>query len=155
MSDIGLTYDTLTGAADVVIGAADLQTDAGLEAAVMLSLNTDRRAEAGDELPDGQTDRRGWWADGLGEPADDRWGSRLWLLDRSKRTPDVLTRAETYAREALQWLIDDLVATAVDVTAEFIGTGSAWALAVTIHRPQKDPASYRYDRAWAAQEQRL
>lgn len=154
MSDIGLTYDALTGAADVVIGAADLQTDEGLETAVMLSLNTDRRAEDGDELPDGQTDRRGWWADGLGEPVDDRWGSRLWLLDRSKRTPDVLERAETYAREALQWLLDDLVATAVDVVAEF-GTGAQWGLSITIHRPQKDPARYRYDRAWAAQEQRL
>ena len=41
----------------------------------------------------------------------------LWLLAREKRTPAVLARAELYVREALQWLVDDGVASAIAVAA--------------------------------------
>jgi phage gp46-like protein len=44
---------------DVRLDGGDLSTDDGLETAVLLSLITDRRAEADDVLPDGGTDRRG------------------------------------------------------------------------------------------------
>lgn len=99
-------------AIDLALDGYDLATEGGLHTAVIVSLFTDRRAESDDEIPDGSGDRRGWWAD----PA---LGSRLWLLARAKETPDTLARARAYAIEALQWLIDDGVATAVDVTAEW------------------------------------
>lgn len=148
MSDLALTWES-PFSADLSIEVNDLARDEGLETAVMLSLFTDRRAEDGDVLPVGD-DRRGWWADELADVEGDRIGSRLWLLERERQRPDVLRRAETYAREALQWLVDDLVAERIEVTASIPREG--WlAFTVDIFRPQADPARYRFNQAWAAQ----
>lgn len=152
MSDIALEWDPAQAAADLVIEANDLKTDAGIRTAVLLSVFLDRRAEEGDVLPEGQTDRRGWWAD---EFNPDRIGSRLWLLERSKETPDVLARAVQYTREALQWLVDDLVAERVDVVAEYLRPQRGVALAISIYRPALDPVRFRLNRTWAAEAARI
>lgn len=119
MTDLALRLinngPTQPPAIDLALSGYDLTTEDGLRTAVIISLFTDRRAEADDEIPDGSDDRRGWWAGSL--------GSRLWLLARAKEMPDTLARARAYAIEALQWLIDDDVATAVDVTAEWARRG--------------------------------
>ena len=44
-------------------------------------------------------------------------GSRLWTLARTKQLADVLDDAQVYAEQALQWLIDDSHALAIDVMA--------------------------------------
>ena len=97
------------GQFDITLDGPDLGAEHGLRTAVLISLFTDRRAEADDVIPDGTTNRRGWWAD----PA---LGSRLWLLGREKQTAEVLNRARDYAEEALQWLIDEGIAQEVAVT---------------------------------------
>lgn len=150
---IALVWNDDAGAADFAISQNDLLVDEGLETDVMASLFEDRQAEPGDVLPDGDTDRRGWWGDSVPVVDGDRRGSRLWLLNRSKETPDVLSRAEEYAREALQWLLTDKVASEIEVSAEFF-QGRGYVLTVKIHRPGKDPASYRFGRAWIVQEAR-
>lgn len=147
MSDIALLWDI--AGADFGIEENDYVLDEGLESAVFLSLFTDRRAEAGDVLPEGETDRRGWW----GDTNDDKIGSRLWLLSRSKQTTDTLTRAQEYATEALQWMLDDRVSDQIDVTTEYVRPGMM-GIAVTISRPKLDPVQYRYNYTWAAQEAR-
>lgn len=154
MSDLVWTYDPDTMSADLAIDAwwspaisDDLQT------AVVLSLGSDTRAGIDDRLPDqGDGDRRGWWGDGLPPAglAADSYGSLLWLLAREKQLPSVLARAEAYGRGALQWLIDDGIASRVDVTASFPAVG--WlALDITIRRPSAPPARYHFDLAWVAQ----
>ena len=50
--------------------------------------------------------------------ADDRIGSRLWLLRRVEPTRQTQMDAEFYAREALQWLIDDGHCSAIDIISE-------------------------------------
>lgn len=85
-----------------------------LKSAVWMSLGTDRRAENDDVLPSG-SDKRGWWGDSFRQR---RIGSRLWLLEREKITPDTLLRAEEYAAEALAWLTEEKIASAVRVRAE-------------------------------------
>ena len=107
--------------------AGDLVAEGSLRTAVILSLFLDRRADDDDILPNGSDDRRGWWADtvapmtdygiGGGSASGDRIGSRLWLLSREKQLAGVLERAQHYAEEALTWLVEDGVATAVQVTA--------------------------------------
>jgi phage gp46-like protein len=152
MSDLALRWDGNTDSADIAVESNDLARDLGLDTAVMLSLFLDRRAADGDPLPDGESDRRGWWADALPVAEGDRIGSRLWLLARAKRTQETLTRAEEYVREALQWMLDDLVASRVEVTAEYAHT-SALVLTVEIYRPGREgPTRYRFDRIWRAQE---
>lgn len=81
--------------------------------AVWISLFSWRRAESGDRLDDGE--RMGWWGDSFPVIANDRIGSRLWLLRRKTLVPEVLRQAEAYARESLQWLIDDELVTAIEV----------------------------------------
>lgn len=140
--------------ADMGIVGNDLETDAGLETAVVISLFSDRRAETGDTLPSGDRDPRGWWGDGVADIDGDRIGSRLWLLCREKQMAAVLARAEEYAREALAWLLDDAIAEHVLVTASFLRAG--WlGLEVTITRPRGTRVSYRYDYAWDGQAARM
>jgi phage gp46-like protein len=153
VNDIALVWDTTKGAADFVVEDNDLLTDDGLETAVLLSLFLDRRAEDGDVLPDGETDRRGWWGDAFPVVEGDRIGSRLWLLARSKQTQEVVDRAKEYATEALQWLIDDKVAARVDVESEIVRNGII-GIGVSIHRPKQDVKNYRWNYTWASQEAR-
>lgn len=149
MSDIGLFWDDQHGCADGRLLENDLAADEGLETAVLLSLFTDRRAEDSDVLPDGQTSRRGWFGDAVPVTAGDLFGSRLWLLDRAKQTETNRVLAETYAREALQWLVEDKVAASVSVVASY-PRKDVLLLAVTITRPGSDPASFRFTRNWDA-----
>ncbi|ARB29973.1 phage GP46 family protein [Pseudomonas tolaasii] len=87
-----------------------------LTRAVLISLFTWRRAAPDDAVDDGE--RFGWWGDSFPTVADDRIGSRLWLLRRVKLTRQTQLDAEFYAREALQWLIDDGHCSAIDVVSE-------------------------------------
>ena len=61
--------------------------------------------------------RQGWWGDTYATVAGDRIGSRLWLLQREKILPLTLQRAEAYAKEALQWMIDDRLVERITVNA--------------------------------------
>jgi phage gp46-like protein len=151
MSDIALKWDPSLLAGDFELANDGLVTDEGLQTAMVLSLLTDRAAESGDVIPDDETDRRGWWADELANVAGDKIGSRLWLLKREKDTPDVIARAEAYVREALAWMLEDGVAEQIDVEVESV---TRLAMAITVHRPKKDPTRFRFDRAWDAEESR-
>lgn len=128
----------------------DVEPEDGLETAVLISLFSDRRAGESDVLPDGTSDRRGWWGDAVTDVDGDQVGSHLWLLSRSTLTPSTVARAQQYAQEALAWLVQDQVASKVDVVASNPEPGLlVWD--ITIHRPEVSPVTYRYARAWAAQ----
>ncbi|MDD2109303.1 phage GP46 family protein [Pseudomonas asiatica] len=136
---------------ELVLSGFDLARDDGLETALIISLFTDRRAsneQLPAELP--QEDLRGYWGDISNASPSDQTGSLLWLLAREKQGPHVLSRAQQYCREALAWMIDDLVAKRVEVAAEFIGQG--WMLIlIDIYRPAGSPVRYRFNYEWAAQ----
>ena len=145
MSDIALEWQTAH--ADTAVRNGDIVTDAGLETTVIISLFTDRRADPDDDLPDGETDPRGWW----GDIVDDvMTGSRLWLLSREKQLPLVRQRAEQYCREALQWLIDDGIASTVTVFGSWLRRG-VLALDIDIQRPGRDAENFRFAYNWEAQ----
>ena len=97
----------------------DLVVPEPLVRAVFVSLFTWRRAADDDALPGDEL--MGWWGDTYADVAGDRIGSRLWLLWRETLTADTLARARDYATEALQWLLDDGVATSVQVTTQRVG----------------------------------
>lgn len=122
------------GLFDLPVRKGDLVGDDSLGTEVMVSLFTDIRAE-NDELPPEYSDLRGWWADALLAMQGDEQGigSKLWLLRRQKQMEAVLVRAESYARSALQWLMDEGLAGAVNVTAEN-PVQSTLALTVSITR---------------------
>lgn len=146
MGDLALVWES--DSADLVIVDDDLGADDGLRTAVQLSLFTDRRAEDDDVLPANDGDRRGWLGDEFAEVEGDRFGSRLWLLDRAKVTPDILRRVEEIDREALAWMIEDRVTDRIDVEVEI--QGDRLAHAVTVYRPS-GPVTFRFDHAWAGE----
>lgn len=129
---------------DFALAGGALAADHDLKTAVLISLFTDRRAEADDVLPDAAASRRGWWGDALNAR---RIGSRLWLLGREKQLREVVLRAREYAEEALAWLVEEGVARRVTVTADIVHPG--WlGLAVAIERERGAPARFRYEFAW-------
>lgn len=87
-----------------------------LTRAVLISLFTWRRALTDDPVDDDEL--FGWWGDSYPDIADDRIGSRLWLLRRVKLTDATQRDAEFYANEALRWLLDEGHAIAIEITSE-------------------------------------
>lgn len=126
------------------IAGSPLADDDPLIRAVIISLFTWRRANP-DDTVDGS--RQGWWGDTSASVTGDRIGSRLWLLSREKLLPETFNRAREYAREALQWLVDDQVAAAVDVAAERYGRAGL-ALVVTITRADRRVTELRFADVW-------
>lgn len=90
--------------------------EALLRRSVTISLFTWRRAGPDDSVDD--SDRQGWWGDCMPSVAGDQIGSRLWLLARRTLVAQTLQDAKAYAEEALAWLLDDQIVTAVTVTVE-------------------------------------
>lgn len=129
------------GEGDFIEGDLGLETDDGLESLVYMLLFTDARADPSDEIPDGTTDPRGWWAETYGYA----FGSKLWLLSRAKTTADVLARSTKYAKDALSVLVTEGIAKGVDVTTT--RDGSARILQVSITRSN----GTRWSGAWNAQ----
>lgn len=139
-------------AADFLFGSTpigrDLVSGRHLETAVTLSLFTDRLADPSDIIPDGTANRRGWWGDS-GLPVSQHMGSRLWLLSREKRTEPTRRRYEQYAREALAWMVDERVASKVDVTGQWHPKAmDRLDLHIIIWKGDRRLLDRRYDLAW-------
>lgn len=149
MSDLRLVW-TSPYSSDLVVSANDIAIDDGLRTAIMLSLFTDRRAADTDTLPSNSSDRRGWWGDTFPDVPNYLMGSRLWLLSRSKQTPEVLINAKAYVVEALQWLLEDGVAAAVTVVTEFTKPGLL-GIQVRIDQPDATSVKFQFGYAWAAE----
>lgn len=149
MSDMQLTWDPNIFQGDVIIAMGDLATKNELETAVLVSLFTWRRAQPDDPLPYDGSPLQGWWGDSFADVEQDQIGSKLWLLSREKLTQETMNRAREYIREALQWMLDDGVATQVDVSLE---KRDAWTLAilVTIYRRSGQIVPLRFEHQWEA-----
>lgn len=151
MTDIATRIVDLSQGADWALDAMLLAADDGLLTSVLLSLYTDRQARADDTLPNadlGDTDRRGWCGDALNDDPNDKEGSRLWLNTSAKQLQAVLVNDEAYAREALQWMLDDGIASKLDISA--FSPRAGWrALSVAIHRPNQPVTRYQFENFWS------
>lgn len=132
MSDIALVI--VDNCYDLALENGDLKQDEGFETAVSISLFTDRRVTE-EDLAEGDTEKRGWWGDTIPEVDQDQIGSKLWLLEREKTTEETRVKAEGYCREALAWMIEDGVATTIQVAGAYIVRGKL-ALDLRIFRPE-------------------
>lgn len=127
---------------DIKVSKGDLVACDGLETAVLISLFSDRYVPA-EELPEGFTDGRGWWADAISEEPEDKIGSRLWLLDRGKITENVKNEMKDYAQEALDWMIGAGLASKIKVTTTII-LNERIDLAIQIYRPEGDNIPFKF-----------
>lgn len=145
--DLALTFNPEIGMLDLSLAGADLLAEESLASAVMLSLLSDRTAQAHEV--DAGADRRGWWADAYADVDGDAFGSRLWLLGRSKQLPATVQRARAYIAEALRWMLDDGLVVSMDVTA-FIPR-SGWLYVDVVLTLRADSRRYRFE--WSDESQ--
>lgn len=135
---------------DIEIGSGGLVHDETLRTAILVSLFTDRRAGPDDELPDGAgADRRGWIGDALSAVEGDRIGSRLWLLKRRKQTEETRRLAQDYCREALDWLVEDGIASAIALDASWVRSG-VLACRIVVSLPDGSTQTFTYNVAAAS-----
>lgn len=148
LGDLALVWSDAQGSADLLMIDNDLASERGLVTAAVLSLFTDARAKDDDKPPSGHPDdRRGWWADEFAEVEGDKYGSRLWLLDRSTLSNESLRRADEYIREALAWMIEDRVVASIDVTITKVAPNRA-DVEIGLQRPSGDGVTFRFTRVW-------
>ncbi|MEW5208713.1 phage portal protein [Escherichia coli] len=115
-----------------------------LTRAVVISLFTWRRAE-----PDDNADvPMGWWGDTWPAVQNDRYGSRLWLLQRSKLTNQLVLTVRGYIRECLQWMIDDGVVSRIDLDIRRTGINEL-GNSITLWR-RDGPVMISFDDLWSA-----
>lgn len=152
MADIRTVFIDLERGADYALQSMLLQQDDGMDTAIILSLLTDRRAEADDIIPGGSDDKRGAWVDSFAEVEGDKFGSRLWLLESAKLLPETVNRVREYCKEALQWLVQDGVAKAVNVSAQIIRNYPLGIIAaeIDIVKPDGTTTRYKFDKLWSA-----
>lgn len=132
--------DKLLG--DWQTGGGGLLDGNDLETAILISLFTDRLARTDDGID--SDDRRGWWGDtGSEYPI----GSRLWLLRREKLTTKVALKAEDYANEAVAWLLDDGVVTAISTNAQIVYPNRL-NLIISYQQPAQTQASVKFSWVW-------
>ena len=146
-----ITWNNETGRGDIEITSAGLRQDDGLATLMLQILFTDARADPSDVLPDGTNDRRGWIGDTF---ADEPWGSKLWLLDRSKLTTDVRNKAVTYAQTALERHLKPDYAKQVVVTGA-IPQLQMLQLDIAITRPDGSAMTLSIKQRWEAQANAL
>lgn len=144
MTDITTLWNAESSMGDWVEASGDLQQGDDLETAILISLFTDRLARDDDDF-DGD-DRRGWWGD-TGE--DYAIGSRLWLLRRQPLTVATANKAEDYAKEALQWLIDDGVVASISPVTQIVFPNRL-NLFITYQQPGQQAASKHYFWVWGS-----
>ena len=144
--DLKINYDPLVQAFDLSFVNWDLAPEDGLETSILISLFSDARV-TDDELPLGELDKRGFWGDAVNNPQGYALGSKLWLLDRSKITDEVLEEAREYCEQALQWLLEDSIAESVTVETRYIDNQSM-GITIEIVRPSRNRVSSKFDFIW-------
>lgn len=98
-----IDFDSSTG---------DFVVDEGLDTAILMSLLLNKRADESEVII--PTRRDGYWAiDITGMEF-----SKLWLVN-GRLTQDKLNQAIEYCNSALNWLIEDNLASNIETTAQF------------------------------------
>ena len=140
ITDVAVTRDS-EGVYDATIDPVtrDLVMTQGLGSALLISLFSDRRARA-DEVAE-PLKRRGWIGDVVADDPDDRHGSGIWLYEQRRVLPEVASGVRLEAEAALQWMVQDGLATSVSATVTADPANRTTLLNVEITNTTAGPAS--------------
>jgi len=128
-----------------LVAEKNIEQDNGLETAVIISLFTDRVADPVDGFA--KSERRGWWGDSYSINEDEKTGSKLWMLSRRQITASLISQIETTAKNSMQWMLDDGVASKITVKAIRL-TSEAVGVKIDIYKPDGDV--FHYESRWEA-----
>lgn len=149
--DVGF-FDVGSSCPDIVIEDGDLKADNGLETATLISLFSNKRVSF-EDLPPGENDRQGWWADLISEPQSDEIGSRLWTLWRNGKIIDeTAVEMESILQDAFDWMLDDGIAANVVVEAARVGQNEITGT-VDIIKPNGENIPLKF--TWDGQQLKL
>ena len=132
-----------SGFFDLILDGAEFGTVDGLETAIVISLFTDARAKASQvKSPDR---RRGWVGNILNIETGRQLGSRLWVYDQSRLTPDIMNAVAEEAKRCLFWMVQDGVARSINAGVEKI---SERAINIVIDIVTASGENRRYELLW-------
>ncbi len=133
MLDLKLIEDGISGEFDLSIDpSGDLATVDDLSTALLVSLLTDARADESQVVV--PEFRRGWIGNAVPPIEGFELGCLLWLVDTAKATQGTMNIAAAFARDGLQWLLDQGIAADVQVEGAITGPGEG-GLTITITSP--------------------
>jgi len=150
--DIRITFDQYDQFVDFILADRDVDRDDGLETAVLITLLTDKHADAGDPLPDDSGYHGGWFGDSLPVVPDYKMGTKLWLLQRAKTVTEIPAIAKEYLVDGFKWMIEDGIVQTVDVIVERrrdLKTTLAFTISFT--KPEGTTIFYSFYYNWEAQ----
>lgn len=110
----------LGGLYDIEISNGDFQKVQNFDTTIQMSLLAERRADPS-EIATPEL-RRGWFGNEVLDIPNFEIGSKLWLLKQARRTRTTLNLAINYAKEALNWLVEDNLIENFEVDGSFQGT---------------------------------
>lgn len=125
--DMKVTQDPLNRWQIGFTDEGDFETVLGFDTALQMSILSEERANA-EEVPTPQL-RRGWVGN---EDQDFPIGSKVWLVDQSRRNSDTLNSLKTYAEGGLQWFIDEDLLDEIEVNTLFTLNGAALDVTLTV-----------------------
>ena len=138
--------------ADIYLSAEEQDKailDDGLENYILLSLSTNRRADSTDVLPSNHTEKQGWWGDGLD---DVLFGSKLWLRQKLRMSPELLNLVKQDIEEALQWMVDDDIIDSLTVTVtRDIGNANRLVFLIELNKLNEGQIGFDYYFNWINQ----
>lgn len=129
--DISVTQNSF-GKFDISFAKdGDFEKTGGFDTAISMSLFCERRASPA-EVP-ATIRRRGWWGNVAAQIEDFEIGSKLWLINQERLTPEVINRIKDFAARGLSWLIDE--GFAVDLQIDVKKLDGLVRIDITIERP--------------------
>jgi len=155
--DVAIVWNPEIAGGDWEIRSGDLALGNPLLSSILVSLFTDGLAPAEPSTLDAQigiaapANRRGWWGDAYSED-DTTIGSRLWQARQVIKSGVTAIPAwiEATCEDALQWLMDDGVASSVSVDATWMpGSATTIQFVITITQPATQSTQvFRFSWAW-------
>lgn len=122
--------------------AGDISTDQSLDTAILMSTLCEVSASPSEVA--NNLLRRGWI--GNESTPDFEQGSKSWLFEQERTTGSTLSDLGPVVRNGYQWMIDDIIATGVQVEQPFLKSGSV----VTFINMLRDgsPVDRRFFEIW-------
>lgn len=125
--DIKLTQNQLKQWEIAFNDDGDFETVQGFDTALQMSILSEKRASP-EEVPSPQL-RRGWVGN---EDQEFPIGSKVWLVDQSRRNSDTLNDLKTHAEGGFQWFIDEDLLDEIEVNTLFTLNGAALDVTLTV-----------------------
>jgi len=132
--DIFVELNPITNVFDIDFEGGDIKNINSFDTAIFMSFYNERRADE-TEQPVNHL-RRGWWGNELSEVEGFENGSKIWQLYQQRSTQEIANKAQSFAQEAFNWLIED--GQLDEIVTETVRTSDNIEINTTFFRSQNE-----------------